>query len=374
LLLIRPFLAFSEVPHPVWHCTVFIQVLNGRINNGTLNIAFKEMYSMRAVQLSQFGGPEVLKLIETATPVPGHGQVVVRVRAVGVNLADTLMRADRYAMTPPLPCVLGNEIAGTIESIGAGVEGLKIGSRVAVPLFAAGIFFGGYAETVLVDAGILVPMPDALSFEDATALLVQGLTALHLTLQASPAGKTVLINAAAGGVGSLLVQLAKRAGAKTVIAAASTSSKLDFVRALGADVGVNYTESTWTDDVRAATGGNGPDIIYESVGGDVTRDSLNLLAPLGRMLIYGALNIQSFALGVPELLGLIFKNQSVGGFALVPLLTPENLKAGLGELFALCISGELKVTIGGVHPLAEAGAAHRALESRGTMGKILLTP
>lgn len=329
---------------------------------------------MKAVQLSQFGDPEVLQIVDVVVPEPGPGQVRVQVRAAGVNLADTLMRQNRYAMTPPLPCVLGNEVSGTIDAIGAGVEHLKIGSRVAVPLFASGIFFGGYADYINVDAASVVEIPGALSFEDATALLVQGLTALHLTKQAPVAGKTVLINAAAGGVGSLLVQLAKRAGAKTVIAAASNASKLAFAQSIGADVTVDYTQPSWLDAIRAATGGAGPDVIFESVGGQVTQDSLSILAPLGHMVIYGALNIQSFSIGVPELLGMIFKNQTIGGFALVPLLTPENLKSGLAELFNLCVSGELKVAIGGVHPLTQAAAAHRALESRQTIGKVLLVP
>jgi NADPH2:quinone reductase len=179
------------------------------------------------------------------------------VRAAGVNFADTLMRQNRYAMTPPLPSVLGHEVAGVVA----------IGTRVAVPMFAAGDWFGGYADCVLADARFLVPIPDALPFETATALLVQGLTALHLTRQAPPHGKVALVNAAAGGVGSLLVQLAKRAGAAQVIAAAGGATKLDVARRLGADAGVDYTRAGWVEEVRVATGGAGPDIIYESAGG-----------------------------------------------------------------------------------------------------------
>jgi NADPH2:quinone reductase len=221
---------------------------------------------------------------------------------------------------------------------------------------------------------MVVPLPDAVSFEIATALMIQGLTALYLPKQVSPAGKTVLINAAAGGVGSLLVQLAKRSGAKTLIAAASSQEKLAFARSLGADVGVDYTKPDWVDAVRAATGGVGPDIIYESVGGDITMQSLTALAPGGELVIYGALNIQRFALGVPELVNLIFKNQSLTGFALPTLLTAEGLKTGLSELYPLAASGELKVTIGGTYPLERAAEAHRALEGRGTTGKLVLVP
>jgi len=157
-----------------------------------------------------------------------------------------------------------------------------------------------------------------------------------------------------------------------VIAGASSPDKIDFTRSLGADAGVNYTRSDWTEELRRVTDGNGPDIIYESVGGDITGASLAALAPLGQVVIYGALNIQSFQLGVGELLGLIFKNQSLTGFALQPLLTPESLRTGLAELFDLVLRGELVVTIGGKYPLAEASKAHTALEGRGTRGKLIL--
>ncbi|MCI0601116.1 MAG: zinc-binding dehydrogenase [Beijerinckiaceae bacterium] len=329
---------------------------------------------MKAIQMSRFGGPEVFERVEVPTPEPGPGQVLVRVRTAGVNLADTLMRENRYAMTPPIPSVLGSEAAGVIEGLGAGVAGPGIGTRVAAPLFAAGNFFGGYADYVAINADLVTPLPDALPFEDATALMVQGLTALYLTRQAPPKGKIVLVNAAAGGVGSILVQLARLAGAKTIIAGASTAEKLAFARSLGAGAGVDYTRSDWAETLRAAAGGAGPDIVYESVGGPVTAASLAALAPLGQLVVYGALNIQSFQIGVPELLGLIFKNQSLTGFALAPLLTQEGLKAGLAELFDLAVRGELKVTVGGTYPLGRAADAHRSLESRKTTGKLVLVP
>jgi NADPH:quinone reductase len=302
---------------------------------------------MKAVQISRFGGPEVLEIVELPTPSPEAGQLLVRVGASGVNLADALTRQDRYAVTPPLPAVLGAEAAGVVEALGAGARGFAIGQRVAAPLFANNSL-GAYAEFVVIDASLAMR-------------------------QAPPKGKTVLINAAAGGVGSLLVQLAKRAGARLVIAGASTQAKLDFARSLGADGGVNYTKSDWTEELRRITDGNGPDIIYESVGGEVTAASLAALAPLGQIVIYGALNIQSFQLGVPELLGLIFKNQSLTGFAFAPLLTPEGLRSGLAELFDLVTGGEVAVTIGGRYPLTQASNAHGALEGRGTTGKLILT-
>src|SRR6266478_1388939 len=234
---------------------------------------------MKAVRISRFGGPEVLEIAEFPNPVPGPGQVRVRVRAAGINFADTLMRRNRYAVTPELPAILGMEIAGIVEKIGDGVSGMEVGMRVASPLFVGGQHFGGYVDSIVVDAGLLVPLPSALPFEEATALMVQGLTALYLTRQIPPRGKTVLVNAAAGGVGSLLMQLAKRAGAKTVIAAAGSDKKLDFARSLGADACVNYTRLGWVELARSTSGG-GPDIIYESAGGEVTKASLEALMPL----------------------------------------------------------------------------------------------
>ena len=326
---------------------------------------------MQAVRINRFGGPEVLEIAEIPTPVPGPGQVLVHVRAAGINFADTLMRRNLYAVTPELPAILGSEIAGIVEEVAADVSGIEIGMRVACPLLVGGQHIGGYVEYIVVDAAQLVPLPPSLPFEVATALLVQGLTALYLTRQISPRGKTVLVNAAAGGVGSLLVQLAKRAGAKVVIAAAGTDEKLDFTRSLGADACVNYTLPGWAEAARSASGG-GPDIIYESSGGGVTKASLVALAPLGELVVYGALNIQEFQIGVPELLGLIFKNQSVTGFALATLLTQKSAKAALVELFELAVQGRLKVTIGGTYPLHGAAEAHRVLEERRTTGKLVL--
>lgn len=327
---------------------------------------------MRVIQMARFGGPEVLEAAEREIPVPGPGEVLVRVRAAGVNLSDTLMRQDRYAISPVLPSVLGTEVAGDIVGVGSEVAGWTVGQRVAAPLFAAGQMFGGYAEYAVLDERYVIALPTGITYAAATALMVQGLTALYLTQQVDPAGKSVVVSAAAGGVGSLLVQLARRGGARQVIAAASSPEKLAFARTLGADAGVDYRTDAWIQEVRTATGGQGADIVYESVGGAVTMQALRALAPGGNLVIYGALNIQHFELGVPELLGLIFRNQSITGFATTPLLTPERVRTGLGHLFDLVGRGELRVTVGGTYPLARAADAHRAIEGRRTTGKIVL--
>lgn len=327
---------------------------------------------MKVVQFDRFGGPDVLELVQKPVPALAPGQVLVRVQASGVNLADTLMRENRYAVAPELPAIPGFEVAGVVEEMASDVLGIRPGARVAVPLFAMGRIQGGYSEYVAVDANLTVPIPAALSFEVATALMMQGLTALYLVRHAQPAGKTLLVTAAAGGVGTLLIQLARRAGAKRIIAAASSAQKLDLARSLGADFGVDYSRPDWVHALHEGTQGRGPDMIYESVGGDVTRAALGALAPLGNLVIYGALNIQDFALGIPELVQLIFKNQQLTGFALPTLLSPEGLRSGLVELFGLAERGELKVVIGGRFPLEQASEAHRAMEQRRTTGKLVL--
>lgn len=327
---------------------------------------------MKAVQLVAFGGPETLVLTEVPAPSVGPREVLIRVKASGVNFAETAMRQNRYAMTPPLPSILGAEVAGIVETVGPEVEGVAPGDRVAGSVFAAGQSFGGYAEYVVCDAGFVTPIPDQLPFEHAVALMVQGLTAFYLLQQAPAVDKRVMISAAAGGVGSLLVQLAKRAGAKQVIAAASTEDKREFARSLGADAAIDYTADDWSQAVRRETDGHGVDIMYESSGGAVVREGLKALAPLGQMVIYGSLNILDFSLGVPDLLGLIFQNQTITGFATAPLLTPKSLQDALARLFGMAAAGDLTVTIGGVYPLEDAGEAHRALESRHTRGKIVL--
>lgn len=329
---------------------------------------------MKAVQFGRFGGPEVLQLVDVPAPVAGPGELVVRVRAAGVNLSDALMREDRYAVTPTLPAIPGNEVVGEVVEVGQGVKGFGRGDRVALSLFAAGLSVGGYAELVSADARLATHVPAGLSDEEAVALMVQGLTALALTRHTPVAGRSVLVSAAAGGVGGLVLQLLRRAGARQIIAAASTPEKRAHTLALGADAAVDYTAPGWLEEVRSLTGGTGPDVVLESVGGDVTAGALSILAPRGVMVVYGALNIQRFSLGVPELLQLIFKNQAVQGFALVTLLTPETLRQDLTTLFDLARAGHLRVQLGGRFPLADASAAHRALESRRSVGKLVLAP
>jgi NADPH2:quinone reductase len=325
---------------------------------------------MRAIQLSCFGGPEFLEIVERPTPAPRPGEVLVRVQAAGINFFEVLMRQDRYVVTPDLPMSLGVETAGVVEALGDGVVTPAIGTRVAVPLFAIGRS-GGYADYVIADAASVVTLPDRLSFEDATALMVQGLTALHIVRQNPPKDKAVLVNAAAGGVGSLLVELARDSGARLVIAAAGSDEKRELALSLGADIAIDYGSPDWSGRVREATGGSGADIIYEFIGGPFTKACLDALAPGGE-LVFGALG--RFGLDRSDMEDLFARNQSLKGFALLPLLTPDNLKADLVWLFGQAANGRLRVLQGGRYPLEQVADAHQALESRATAGKIVLVP
>ncbi|MDO9401548.1 MAG: zinc-binding dehydrogenase [Polaromonas sp.] len=308
----------------------------------------------------------MLHAVDMPAPVPAPGEVLVRVHAAGVNFFETLVRQGRYAEAPVLPMVPGVEVAGVVEALGPGADAGLLGARVAVPLFAAGRGAGGYAQYVAVDAAFAFRLPGRLGFEDAVALLVQGLTASLLLRHSPPAGKTVLVMAAGGGVGSLLVQLARRAGAGAVIAAASGADKLALARRLGAHVGIDYSEGGWPRQA-----GAGADIVYDTVGGTLTQAALDALAPGGE-LVFAALG--RFALSPARLEAMLMDNQSLKGFALLPLLDAATLAESLASLFALAASGELEVVRGGSFALEDAAQAHHALESRRTSGKVVLVP
>jgi NADPH:quinone reductase len=327
--------------------------------------------TIKAVQLNRFGDPDVLKIIELPIPTPGPREVLIRIRAAGINFFETLIRQNRYAVTPQLPIVPGVEVAGVVEALGEGIDPELNGKRVAVPLFAVGRPTGGYAEYISVRASDVVAIPDGLHFEQAVALLVQGLTATHLVRQSAPQAKAIAVTAAAGGVGALLIQLAKQAGAKQIIALAGDPNKLEITKSLGADLAFNYKNQDWIDQVKEATGGKGVDIMYDTVGGQVTGGCLNALAPLGE-LVFAALN--RCQLTARDLETMFNQNQSIRGFALLPLLDAVTLHDELSRLFDLARAGSLKVLIGGSYPLEQVAEAHRALENRLTTGKVVLIP
>jgi NADPH:quinone reductase len=322
---------------------------------------------MRVVRFYEYGGPEVLRLEDAPVPEPGPGEVLVRVAAAGVNYADTRRRLGAYVEPTPLPWVVGSEVAGTVAKLGPGVTGAQEGQRVMA--LTAG---GGYADYAIVFAQALLPIPPQLSFTQAAALPLQGLTAyylLKLSGRLAP-GESVLVHAAAGGVGTLAVQMAKLLGAGKVIATASTPAKLEFACSLGADVQIDYTKEDVAAGVRAATNGQGADIVLDGVGGEVFEQSLRCLAPGGRLVVYGLASGQLVELNPVRLMR---RNQSVVGFYLGQLMAqPEHLRPAMEEIAAWLAAEKLRLMVGHVFGLEDAAKAHRQLEARETTGKIVL--
>jgi NADPH:quinone reductase len=316
---------------------------------------------MKAIRIHEFGGAEKLRLEEIEKPQPKPDEVLIKNAAAGINYADIMLRNGRYLRQPPLPVTPGFEAAGTVEAVGASVTDWKVGQRVLALIDA-----GGYAEYVSTNVSQLVSIPDRLEFGHATALLVQGLTAVAL-LRDLQAGQTILIHAAAGGVGSLLVQLAKYKGAK-VIGTASSTEKLQKVIELGADIGINYAESGWANQVLQATANKGADLIIEMAGGEIGRQNLNCLATHGTMIVYGAASGEDFQISA---LSLLAKMQTVKGYYLT-IDSPSNRALYSKELMEHINAGRLRVMVT-EFPIEQAMKAHRAIESRRTTGKVVLS-
>lgn len=322
---------------------------------------------MRVVQMTRPGGPEVLQLETVADLTPGPGQVLVQVSAAGVNYADALARAGAYPLPGPLPAVLGNEVVGVVAAHGPGVSTPAVGSRVA-----AFIFSGGYAEQVVADAASLVLVPPDIDDATALALLLQGLTAAGLLDVAGVrAGQTVVVTAAAGGVGHLAVQLATLAGARVI--GLASPDKLDVVRDLGADLAVDYTTAGWEQQVKDSAG-DGVDVFLDSVGGPVLDAGIRLLAPSGRHLIFGFASGGVGQLTADQLASLIMRNAGVIGFSTGSLLPSRpDLFGTIPEMYGQVSAGTLRTLTGHRYPLALAGQAHTDISARRTTGKLVLT-
>jgi NADPH2:quinone reductase len=321
---------------------------------------------MRQVQIDQFGGPEVLRLVEVPDPQPGPGQVVVRTVAAGITFVETQVRAGRPPWPGPLPAlplVLGNGVAGEVVALGDGVDAALLGRRVVTATGG----FGGYADQVVVNAADPVPIPNGLEPSAAVALLADGRTALALVraVDLKPADR-VLITAAAGGVGSLLVQLARAACARQVVAAAGGPRKVALARELGATLTVDYTQSGWTEEVRAATGGL--DVALDGVGGHLGRAALGLVEPGGRFLRYGAAS-GTFTDVDDDTARTI---TIISGHTVVR--SPEDNRELIVQALTAAAAGRLRPVIGQTFPLSRAAKAHAAIESRATIGKTLLIP
>lgn len=324
---------------------------------------------MKTVIVEEFGGPEVLRISDVERPAPGEGETLVEVHSIGVNYADTMRRRNQYVTAQDLPFVPGSEVAGVVAEVEDGVEGVAVGDRVVTLLGT-----GGYAEYGVASAENLIPIPEELDFDHAAAVPLQGLTAYHIikTYGRIQEGESVLVHAAAGGVGTLAVQMAKLLGAGKVVATASTREKLQLAGSLGADALVDYTADDWPESVREATDGRGADVILEMIGGDFLQKNLSCLAPFGRMIVFGAASGERGSI-VP--LDLMRKNHTVSGFWLPWILNqPELVGPSLREILDWISTGELKLTIGARYPLEEAARAHADLENRRTTGKLILNP
>ncbi|MGC5323921.1 quinone oxidoreductase family protein [Brevibacillus sp. SYSU BS000544] len=324
---------------------------------------------MRVIRFCEYGGPEVLQTIELPTPKPTGHEVLIEVKAIGVNFADTARREGKYVVKTPLPFVPGAEIAGIVVAVGDQVSTVQVGSRVVTLIES-----GGYAEYALADSRGLFPVPEGVKFEQAVALPLQGLSAYHIlkTMGNLQPGERVLVHAAAGGVGLLAVQLAKQFGAGQVIATASSEEKLQLAKEEGADTLINYTEQGWEKRVLEATEGQGVDVALEMAGGEVFNKTLACMAVFGRLVIYGMASGQPSTL-LPS--SLMRKNQAVIGFFLPQIMRkPALLESSMIELLQYVNRGQLKLRIGGVYPLEEASKVHELLQSRKTTGKLILVP
>lgn len=321
------------------------------------------------VLFERYGDAGVLEYRETGVPACGPGEVLLRTSAIGVNYSDALRRRNAYFLPTPLPYVPGTEVVGTVLEAGAGVEAPYLPGTRVLAILPAG---GGYAELVTAAAPYCVPLPPAIDDRTATGIFVQGSTAqLMIThLAGDLAGKTVLVNAAAGGVGSLLVQLAKLGGAR-VIGAAGGSAKGEVVRELGADVAVDYRQAGWSERVREANGGRGVDVVFEMVGGEVYNESLRALAPGGHLIVYGC---ASGVQGRVDPEHFVDENLTQTGFNLAYYLQHRNpdWQQALGAVIGLLASGQLRVRTAKTFPLERAAEAHRQLEARETTGKVVL--
>jgi NADPH:quinone reductase-like Zn-dependent oxidoreductase len=323
---------------------------------------------MRRVRYYEYGGPEVLTVEEVELPVPGRGQVRLRAEAIGANYVDTKIRANAGSIFfRPLPGSPTGDVVGTVDAVGPGVDLGLLGERVT-----ALVDPDAFADFALADATWLAPVPEGLEAGSASLLTVAGPVALRLLRAGRLArGETVLIHSGAGNIGALAIQLAKLLGAATVITTASTKEKLQHARDLGADVAVDYTTDDWPEQVRAAAPG-GVDLVLDAVGGTVLTSSIDLLAPLGRAVTYGAASGELISVPIRSLFGL----KTVGGFSMLAwrAARPEQARAEMTEVARYLWDGRLRADIRATLPLTEATEAHRLLEDRSTIGRVLLVP
>jgi NADPH2:quinone reductase len=315
---------------------------------------------MRAIRIDEWGGPEVLRLVEDApVPEPGEHEHLIRVERAGINFADTHARENSYLARYELPMIPGSEVAGTTD------DGQRVVALVAN---------GGYAEYAVAPKATTVPIPEGVSDGQALAILIQGLTASHLYRTAARLrpGESVVVHAGAGGTGSLAVQLGRAFGAGRVIATASTEDKRRLARELGADAAVDVGAEDLAARLREANGGNRVDVVLEMAGGRVFDASLEALAPFGRLVTYGIASREPNQVATGALMR---GSQAVVGFWLMHALRrPEMVEGPLRDLFGRVADGSLRVVEGETYPLSETRRAHEDLQARRTSGKLVLDP
>ena len=322
---------------------------------------------MKAIQVKQVGGPEVMELADLPVPEPKANEAVVKLAASGVNFIDVYHREGRYRV--PLPFTPGQEGAGEVVAVGKDVNSVKNGDRVAWSHL-----LGAYAEYEAIAADRLVPIPPGVSDQQAAATMLQGMTAHYLLHDSYPLkkGETALVHAAAGGVGLLLVQMAHHVGAR-VIATASTEEKAKLARDAGADDTILYTQTDFEAETKKLTGGKGIDVVYDSVGKTTFEKGLNLLRPRGMMVLFGGSSgaVPPFDPIILTQKGSLFLTRpSLGNY----IATRDELMSRASAVFGMIAAGKLKLRIEHTYPLAEAQRAHRELEGRKTTGKLLLIP
>jgi NADPH2:quinone reductase len=321
---------------------------------------------MKAIQVKQTGGPEVLEFTEIPVPLPKPNEAVVKINASGVNFIDVYYREGRYKTQ--LPFVVGQEASGVVSAVGSEAKGIAAGDRVAYTML-----LGSYAEYAAVPADRLVKVPAGVTDRDAAAAMLQGMTAHYLTHDTYPLrkGETTLIHAAAGGVGLLLVQMARHIGAR-VIGTVSTEEKAKLAREAGADEIILYTQADFEAETRRLAPG-GVDVIYDSVGKTTFEKGLNLLRARGMMVLYGGSSGSAPSIDPIVLTqkgSLFLTRPSLGAY----IATPQELQQRADSVFAMIRAGQLKLRIEHVYPLAHAQQAHRDLEGRRTTGKLMLIP
>ena len=339
---------------------------------------------MRAVWITKAGGPEVLEVRESAEPRPEPGEVRIAVRAAGLNFAEVMARQGLYPDAPKPPCVVGYEVAGVVDALGAEVTGLEIGQRVL-----ALVRFGGHAESVCAPVERVLPMPDDLSFVDGAALPVNYLTAYHMLFRVAQLrpGARVLVHMAAGGVGIAVLQLC-RTVPEVVTFGTASAAKHAVLREEGCTHPIDYRSENYPARVRELTGGEGVDLVLDPLGGRDWKRGLGLLRPVGHLIAYGFANLNTGERrSLPRLIGqftgvpvltpfaMMNRNQTISGVNLGHLWDrPDLLREELSALLDLWRAGAVRPRIDGVYPFAEAAAAHRRIGGRGNIGKVVLVP